>query len=55
MNGWFLSLIIIAVLNIGINLAKHGEKRNDDYNVVTSIIGATIQLVLTYMAIKVGI
>jgi len=54
MNGWFLAIIIIGVLNLGINLAKHGEKKNEKYNFITSLLGMAIQLTLIYMAIKTG-
>lgn len=32
MNIYFLILLIIGVLGLGINLAKHGERKNDKYN-----------------------
>lgn len=54
MNYWFLALIILFVLSIGIHLAKHGEKRNEKYNFWSALMGSIIQLVLVYFAIKVG-
>lgn len=54
MNGWFLTLIIIDVLSIGIHLAKHGEPRDNNYNFFGALIGTLINLGIIYMAIKVG-
>lgn len=55
MNGWFLALIILATLSVGISLSKHGQRRTDEkHNFWASLIGAGIQLFLTYMAITTG-
>lgn len=54
MNGWFLVIIIIDALNIGMNLAKHGEDKDAKYNFFASLIGCAINLTLIIMAIKVG-
>lgn len=54
MNGYFLAMIIINVLNIGIELAKHGEPRKDKHNVFTQLLGSTIGLTIIYMAIRTG-
>ncbi len=54
MNGWFLAMIIINVLNIGIALAKHGETKTEEYNVFTQLLGSAIGLTIIYMAIKTG-
>lgn len=55
MNGWFLTIIIMDCLGIGINLAKHGEPKEGEYNFVISLIGALINIGLIYMAIKTGL
>jgi len=56
MNGWLITLIILGVLNIGINLAKHGESKSDEkYNFFTATIAFLIQLFLIYKAIEVGL
>lgn len=54
MNGWFLALIILNVLNIGINMAKHGESKNEKFNFWSALIGAAISTFLVYMAIQTG-
>lgn len=54
MNGWFITISVIYILNIGINLAKNGEKKDENYSFVTALIGALIGLLLTYMAVKIG-
>lgn len=54
MNGWFLAMIIMHVLNLGIHLAKHGETKIEKYNVFTQLFGSVIGLALIYMAIKTG-
>lgn len=55
MNGWFLTLILMGVLNIGIVMAKHDEpKENEKYNFFTTFFSVLLQLGLIYMAIKTG-
>ncbi len=54
MNGWFLAMVIINVLNLGIELAKHGEPRKDKYNVFSQLLGSAIGLTIIYMAVKTG-
>lgn len=48
MNGWFLTLIIMDVLNIGMHLAKHGEPRENNYNFFGALIGTLINLGIIY-------
>lgn len=55
MNGWFLTLILMGVLNIGIVMAKHGEsKENEKYNFFITLFGVLVQIGLIYMAIQTG-
>lgn len=54
MNGWFLALIIIGVLNIGIHIAKQGEKKVSEYNFLTALFGLAIEIIIVYMAIVTG-
>jgi len=54
MNGYFLTLIILLVLGIGINIAKDGEPKEGYYNYIVAIISSLIEIALIYMAIKVG-
>lgn len=55
LNGWLLTLIIIGVLNIGVSMAKHGEKKEGKHSFTGSLLGFGIQLTLIYMAIKTGL
>ena len=55
MNGWFLAIIIIGVLSVGINLANHGKPREGNYNFWGSLFGMLLQTWLVYMAIKSGL
>lgn len=54
MNGWFIALVLIYALNLGIHTAKHGEKKDEKYSAGSAIFGAAIGIFLTYMAIKTG-
>lgn len=40
--------LILLALGLGINLAKHGEKRTDKYNFWSSLIGAIISFWIVY-------
>lgn len=54
MNGWFLAIIILFVLNLGINLTRHGEKKKENYNLWVAVIGGGVRILLTYIAIVTG-
>lgn len=54
MNIWFIVLICLSMMNIGLNLARDGEPRRDKYSFIGSLIGAAINIGITYMAIKQG-
>lgn len=54
MNGWFLAVIIMGVLSVGINLANHGKPREGNYSFWAALFGMLIQTGLVYMAIKTG-
>lgn len=54
MNGWFLAMITIYILNIGISLAKHGEEKKGEYNFFSQLLGAVIGIFIIYMAVKTG-
>ena len=43
-----LILILVFALDIGIGIAKHGQPKEGNHNVVTQILGAIIFLSLTY-------
>lgn len=54
MNIYFVAMIMLHVLNIGINLAKHDEIRIEKYNVFTQLLGSAISITLIYLAIRKG-
>ena len=54
MNIYFIILILIYILNIGINIGKHEEERRAKYNMITSLIGSGIGITLLYFAVKTG-
>ncbi|WP_186321332.1 hypothetical protein [Bacillus sp. FJAT-22090] len=54
MNGWFLAIVILGVLNVGVNLAKHGQPKEDNYSFWSALFGVLITIGLAYMAIKIG-
>lgn len=54
MNYYFIALILLYSMSLGINLARHGEKRDGTYNAVSSLIAATLVIGLCYLAIKTG-
>ena len=54
MNVYFIILLCLEVLRIGINLAKHGEPKEGDYSFFYATISAGINIFLLYMAVKQG-
>lgn len=54
MNGWFIALLLMHALNLGVHTAKHGEPKNDKYNIGSALFGSVIGILLIYMAIKTG-
>ena len=54
MNYYFIAALILYVMNLGINLTRNGEPREDKYNFFTSLISSLIVIVLMYLAIKTG-
>lgn len=54
MNGWFIAIVVLQVLNIGIHLAKHGENTNSKFNFYSVLVVSLISLFLIYMAIQTG-
>lgn len=54
MNIYFIILCIMTTLAIGINLAKHGEDKEGEYNFWSSLIAGVIEIILIYLAIKQG-
>lgn len=54
MNYWFIALLMIYSVNLGIVLSRNGQPREDNYNFFTSLIVIIIEVVLIYFAIKTG-
>ncbi len=54
MNIYFIILIIIYILNIGIALGKHGEEKVSRYSFPTTLLGSGIGIALLVLAVKTG-
>ncbi len=54
MNYYFITLMMLLAMSLGINLTRHGQQRTDNYNFFTSLIAVIIETVLVYFAIKTG-
>ena len=54
MNGWFIAVIIIYVLSLGITLGKHGKPQEGTHNFWVSLITVGIFVFLVYKAILTG-
>lgn len=54
MNGWFITLIILQAIGLGIHTARHGQKSENTYNFWVKLIASGIVLTLIYMAVKTG-
>lgn len=54
MNIYFIILICIYILNLGIELAKHGEEKTGEHNFFNALIGSAIGIILLYFAVKTG-
>lgn len=55
LNWWFTGLVALAILNLGIALAKHGEPKEEKYSFWTTLIASIISVGVTYMAVTVGV
>lgn len=54
MNIYYFILLAIHILNLGIALGKHGEKKVTTYNFGANLIGSIIGITLLYLAVKTG-
>ena len=54
MNYYFIVILMLFAMNLGINLTRHGQPREDNYNLFTSLIAVIIEIILVYFAIKTG-
>lgn len=54
MNMWFIVYLFLNAMGLGMNLVKHGEPKDDEYNFWTSLIATIITVSIVVMAIKGG-
>lgn len=54
MNYYFITLLILYAMNLGMVLTRNGEPREDKYSFFTSLISCLIVIGLTYLAIQTG-
>ena len=54
MNYYFITLMMLLAMNLGINLTRHGQQRTYNCNFFISLIGIIIETLLVYFAIKTG-
>lgn len=54
MNGWFIALLMMYALDLGIATAKNGQKKEGKYSFGGSLIGSAIGIFIVYMAIRTG-
>lgn len=54
MNGWFIAILMLYALEMGIVTAKNGEARKGKFSVGSTTVNAGIMLLLIYMAVKTG-
>ena len=54
MNYYFIGLLMLYMMNLGDNLTRNGEPREDKYSFFTSLIAVIIETVLVYLAIQTG-
>ena len=50
MNTYILIYLGLTILSLGITLAKHGEKRTENYNFFVSLLTVVVELLLLYKA-----
>lgn len=54
MNIYFIILILLEFMGLGIDLARHGKERTVKDNFWSSLIAKTISITLLYFAVKTG-
>jgi uncharacterized membrane protein len=54
MNGWFITMIVLGALSLGMSLSKHGEPKKEKYNFWATLIGVGLQIFIVYMAVLTG-
>ena len=54
MNGWFIALIVLYVLELGATMSKHGEPKTGKYNFWSTLITLLILMFVIVKAIQTG-
>lgn len=54
MNYYFITLLILYAMNLGIVLTRNGEPREDKYSFFKSLLSCLIVIGLIYLAIQTG-
>lgn len=54
MNVYFIILMILQFMGLGVDLARHGKERTIKDNFWASLIGRIISITLLYFAVKTG-
>lgn len=54
MNGWFIAILVLNILSLGIHLGKHGKPRTDKYNFWAALVSFLLVMGLVVMAIAKG-
>lgn len=54
MNIYFIVLVVLQLLGLGVLMGKHGEPRTDKYNFYMGVLNFTFITWIVYKAIEVG-
>lgn len=54
MNIYFIIILVMDFLGLGIHLALHGKPKDGEYNFFTSSLSVALNIFLIVMAIKTG-
>ena len=54
MNIYFIILMVLQCMGLGIDLARHGKERTIKDNFWSSLISRIISITLLYFAVKTG-
>lgn len=54
MNYYFIALLILYAMNLGIVLSRNGQPMKGKYSFFTSFISCSIIVLLIYLAIQTG-
>lgn len=54
MNIWFIGYLFLNAMGLGMNLVKHGESKDGEYNFWVTLIATIITTGIVVMAIRGG-